>query len=422
MKTWIGLALATAAAWNLWAQAPEMFRYQGRLVDGTNLVNATLPMSFKLYNALSDGTKLYEDSNSVLVVDGLYSTMIGDNTISGSLTNALTNATVYLELTVDGEALSPRERLVSVPYALNAGGDSTPSGGVVLSETYPNSELEAQGYSITEAVPGENWMFMASAPEDESYDNPLSFAGKMWVFEDYNGIPVWNSEDGRQWKQATAAIGCEVYRGFSVAVFRNKMWLLGGRDSGGYSNDIWCSIDGTNWTLAVDDPAWSPREKAVVTTFDGKIWLLGGLNDVWCSADGTNWILATATAPWESDRVIATAFKNKLWVYYNDYDSFSKAWCSTNGIDWRIASTNISLYEPTSICIINDEIYGLDDAGIHSSNDGTNWIFKSPIYWENDIYDQTLLSHNSFLWYFGDEVVRSDTVKQENGLYYYRKN
>ena len=33
------------------AQAPEMFRYQGRLVDGTNLVNATLPMSFKLYNA-----------------------------------------------------------------------------------------------------------------------------------------------------------------------------------------------------------------------------------------------------------------------------------------------------------------------------------------------------------------------------------
>ncbi len=102
------------------AQAPEMFRYQGRLVDDANLVNATLPISFKLYDALSDGALLYEDSNDVLVVDGLYSTMIGDDTILGSLTNALTNTAVYLELTVDGETLSPRERLVSVPYAMTA--------------------------------------------------------------------------------------------------------------------------------------------------------------------------------------------------------------------------------------------------------------------------------------------------------------
>lgn len=140
MKKWIGLAIVMATAWNLWAQAPEMFRYQGRLVDGTNLVNATLPMNFKLYDALSDGALLYEDSNSVLVVDGLYSTMIGDDTVSGSLTNALTNATVYLELTVDGETLSPRERLVSVPYALNVnGGSHTHDRIIALSDTSDSS-------------------------------------------------------------------------------------------------------------------------------------------------------------------------------------------------------------------------------------------------------------------------------------------
>ena len=55
MKRWIVTGLAIAAAFQLWAQAPEIFRYQGRLVDGTNLVNATLPMSFKLYDALSGG-------------------------------------------------------------------------------------------------------------------------------------------------------------------------------------------------------------------------------------------------------------------------------------------------------------------------------------------------------------------------------
>lgn len=120
MRKWIVTGIAITAALNLWAQAPEMFRYQGRLVNGTNLVNATLPMSFKLYDSQSGGNLLYEDSSSVLVVDGLYSTTIGDNTVFGSLTNAMTNAAVYLDLTVNGETLSPRERLVSVPYALNA--------------------------------------------------------------------------------------------------------------------------------------------------------------------------------------------------------------------------------------------------------------------------------------------------------------
>lgn len=104
---------------NVRAQVPEMFRYQGRLVEGTNLVNATLPMSFKLYDAPTNGILYYEDSNSVLVVDGLYSAILGEHTVSGSLTNAIARAAVYLELTVNGETLSPRERLFSVPYALN---------------------------------------------------------------------------------------------------------------------------------------------------------------------------------------------------------------------------------------------------------------------------------------------------------------
>ena len=55
MKKWIVTGLIIATAFQLWAQIPEMFRYQGRLVDGTNLVNATVPMSFKLYDALSGG-------------------------------------------------------------------------------------------------------------------------------------------------------------------------------------------------------------------------------------------------------------------------------------------------------------------------------------------------------------------------------
>ncbi len=173
------------------AQTPRMFRYQGRLVDGTNLVNATLPMSFKLYNALSEGTLLYEDSNSVLVVDGLYSTMIGDDTAFGSLTNALTNATVYLELTVDGETLSPREQLVSVPYALNVpasipapvvGDPSAVSNEVInsrwMKNTYANDDI-----TMSDGETGLMWLYDANLggatnwAAAGSYCDNLTYAG-----------------------------------------------------------------------------------------------------------------------------------------------------------------------------------------------------------------------------------------------------
>jgi hypothetical protein len=167
MKRWIVTGLIIAAAFQLWAQAPEMFRYQGRLVDGTNLVNATLPMSFKLYDAQSGGTKLYEDASSVLVVDGLYSTYIGDNTVFGSLTNAMTNAAVYLELTVNGETLSPRERMVSVPYALNAPaatpapvvGDPAAVSNVVVNARWTKNFYANGDITMSDKETGLMWLY-----------------------------------------------------------------------------------------------------------------------------------------------------------------------------------------------------------------------------------------------------------------------
>lgn len=102
------------------AQTPQLINYQGRLVNGTNLVNGNVGLSLRLFDASSGGTKLYEDSNAVTVADGLYSTFIGDNTTSGSLTNALAETNVFIEVAVNGNALSPRERMVSVAYALGA--------------------------------------------------------------------------------------------------------------------------------------------------------------------------------------------------------------------------------------------------------------------------------------------------------------
>ncbi|HMP71702.1 MAG TPA: hypothetical protein PKE55_00405 [Kiritimatiellia bacterium] len=100
------------------AQPPSLIHYQGRLMDGTNLVNGSVVLNMNLYDAAVGGTHLYSDENvGVPIVDGLYAVEIGDGTVLGNLDDALSRNEVWLEVVVDGTPLSPRERLMSVPYA-----------------------------------------------------------------------------------------------------------------------------------------------------------------------------------------------------------------------------------------------------------------------------------------------------------------
>lgn len=130
MKTrWIaaGGALLTAAL-TAGAQVPATFNYQGRLLDGTNLVSGTRQFIVRLYTASSGGTLVYTETNAaVTVVDGLYSFEVGDD--ASGLATALTNATLYIELQVDTQTLSPRERLSAAAYSILAAG--VQDGGVV---------------------------------------------------------------------------------------------------------------------------------------------------------------------------------------------------------------------------------------------------------------------------------------------------
>lgn len=104
------------------AGAPALINYQGRLLDGTNLVNRTMEVVFSLHPSASTGATLYAETQNVAVVDGLYTAHIGAHSPApGSLESALFVPEVYLGLRVDGTALSPRERIVSVPYAMTAG-------------------------------------------------------------------------------------------------------------------------------------------------------------------------------------------------------------------------------------------------------------------------------------------------------------
>ena len=103
-----------------YAQVPECINYQGRLVDQNGLVNDVVQMVFRLYDAEDGGELLYAETQTVAVVDGLYSAHIGaSNAVAGAFSAALSAPPVYLELQVDGQMFSPRDMLASVPYALH---------------------------------------------------------------------------------------------------------------------------------------------------------------------------------------------------------------------------------------------------------------------------------------------------------------
>jgi hypothetical protein len=93
--------------------------YQGRLSDSDGApLDGTYGMSFALYDAATDGNLVWgpEEHTAVEVSDGLFSVGLGSKT-SGGIPTTTWNGDRYLEITVGGETLEPRELIRSVPIA-----------------------------------------------------------------------------------------------------------------------------------------------------------------------------------------------------------------------------------------------------------------------------------------------------------------
>ena len=119
----LALGAALAAAWIIPAAGqtpPGLINFQGRLTDSANNpLSGPHDLVFDLYDAPSAGTRLWtEAQNAVPVANGVLAAQLGSVTpVPASVFNA---GAVYLQITVDGTPLSPRQRLVSSPYAFNS--------------------------------------------------------------------------------------------------------------------------------------------------------------------------------------------------------------------------------------------------------------------------------------------------------------
>jgi hypothetical protein len=160
-----------------------------------------------------------------------------------------------------------------------------------------------------------------------------TFAGRMWVMGGlakgtiYND--VWSSADGVNWTLEVANAPWSRRQAFgNVVAHGGSLWLVGGgitvyQPFKAY-RDVWRSPDGRDWTKVTDCAPWPARIWSCCAVYRNRIWLLGGFraqptwnnfNDIWYSADGADWKQLVSENLWEPRHELsAYVHQDALWV------------------------------------------------------------------------------------------------------------
>ena len=100
------------------AQVTSLVNYQGKLQQSGTNVNGTINVMFSVFTDPTNSNNLvYQETQQVNVVNGLYSTLIGQNPTVGTIQAACKMNNTYLEVAVNGNTLSPRELFCPPPFA-----------------------------------------------------------------------------------------------------------------------------------------------------------------------------------------------------------------------------------------------------------------------------------------------------------------
>ncbi|MBI4435249.1 hypothetical protein HY630_01115, partial [Candidatus Uhrbacteria bacterium] len=147
------------------ASAPNIITYQGRVLNanGVPVSDSSLSMIFELYTASSGGSCVWSNSSascatatarSVSLTTGLFTENLGDTSLGtpyAAIGDSIfgDNATLYLQVTIGGEPLSPRRLITAAPYALNADTlDGIDSATLQLFETGSSRTFEDDAATI----------------------------------------------------------------------------------------------------------------------------------------------------------------------------------------------------------------------------------------------------------------------------------
>ncbi len=161
------------------------------------------------------------------------------------------------------------------------------------------------------------------------------FKDRMWVMggvEDFYQNndetlknDVWSTADGKAWHLEVDHAPWSKRAHAQAVVFDDRIWIMGGghwKPDTIPLNDVWCSENGVNWTLVTDAAPWTERMWFSLVVYRDRMWILGGWNredgnfdDVWYSADGENWTELESSVIWKKRHEhSAYVFQDRIWV------------------------------------------------------------------------------------------------------------
>ncbi|MBN1656951.1 MAG: hypothetical protein JXA93_01045 [Anaerolineae bacterium] len=163
-----------------------LFSYQGQLLDAQDVpVHGYVGMTFALYDVPAGGTafwtETYTGTQAISVTNGIFHVLLGSLV---PIDPAGLTADAYLQLTVTNEALSPRELLTSVAYAIEAG---TLSDGdlAVVGDISSTGEIYEEHKTIAYTDDMPRWFRFAQSPVNVSHNSGVFEI--RWQRQGYHG-------------------------------------------------------------------------------------------------------------------------------------------------------------------------------------------------------------------------------------------
>jgi hypothetical protein len=100
------------------ATAPSAINFQGRLEENSEPIDGVKNFVFKIYDAQEGGNLIWtSQSLDEMVTNGVFSIILEMGT-PVNLSTGVFSGPRYIEIAVNSVVLSPRQRMVSAPYAL----------------------------------------------------------------------------------------------------------------------------------------------------------------------------------------------------------------------------------------------------------------------------------------------------------------
>ena len=209
---WAGLLVVADLAAQ---EVPGRMSYDGQLTDenGQPLNNASVTMKFALYDALSGGTKKWptgaSEDHVVSVQSGLFSVILGSKE---ALSTTIFADSLFLEIQInDGsglETLSPRQPLLSAPFALRAAS----ADGIAAIDNLANADLDLKRNSVTIATLISSGFKVSGVllVEGTTGATPVAGAGTRLMWVPAKAAFRVGKVTGTQWDDASIGSGSTV--------------------------------------------------------------------------------------------------------------------------------------------------------------------------------------------------------------------